>query len=339
MSLPIHSFLQLLDNTPSPVFMLNLDGVITYANGASKEMFKDRHLGVGEPAQNIIDRAELLQLFDSQENHGEVFLPDLEQTFNVELTRVPNVGTLVMMQDISHLRSAEQKQLGVVSEISQNLRSPLTAIIGYSELLDRIGDLNEHQRNFVDKIILSIRSMTQLINDLSELEKTQGQADTAQQVVDLRQIVRYAVDGLHDAFEEKSLNLQIRLANAVPNVKGNPMRLRQAVHNLLDNAIQYTPEDGQVIVTVEAEADIVMLSVQDSGIGIAPEDQPHIFDRFYRSDTALRMGTSSGLGLSIVRNIVKQHNGRIWVNSQVGEGSRFVMALPAHEPQSQEASV
>ena len=339
MKLPLDTLLQLFDYASAPVFMVDTDNVIAYANRACRIAFGRSRDWIGQPASKIIDQFDLLQLIENGHSQGEVLLQDMEQTFNAEITHVPEAGTLVIMQNISHLRHAEQQKHGFVSDISQSLRSPLTAVAGYTELLERIGDLNEQQKNFVDKIILSIRSITQLINDLAELEKIQDHTDVTQQMVDMRQIVRYAADGLHEPLTAKSQNLILEMPEDSQTVKGNPVRLRQVVHNLIENAIQYTPENGKIHVKVEYEAEIVMLSVEDDGIGISSEDQARIFNRFFRSETAIRMGISSGLGLSIVRNIVRQHHGRIWVDSQLGEGARFVVALPAHKSEPHPASV
>jgi signal transduction histidine kinase len=112
------------------------------------------------------------------------------------------------------------------------------------------------------------------------------------------------------------------------------LRLRQLVNNLLENAIKYTPPEGQIRISLETDSDFLVLQVADTGIGIPQKDQPYIFDKFYRSDEAIDHYAGTGLGLSIVKGIVEQHNGRIWVESQVGKGSAFTVMLSCHHGDS-----
>jgi signal transduction histidine kinase len=118
----------------------------------------------------------------------------------------------------------------------------------------------------------------------------------------------------------------------LPLVMGNPLRLRQLMNNLVENAIKYTPEKGQVRVLLWADNSFLVLRVSDTGIGIPPKDQPFIFDKFYRTDEAIDNYPGTGLGLSIVKGIVEAHNGRIWVESQAGTGTTFTVMLPSYDP-------
>ena len=130
-------------------------------------------------------------------------------------------------------------------------------------------------------------------------------------------------------WETKHLRVDISLPDELPPVLGYPQRIKQLTNNLMENAVKYTPENGNVHVSVEVNGDFLVLRVEDTGIGIPKKDQPYIFDKFYRTDQAIDHFSGTGLGLSIVKSIVEQHAGRIWVDSRSGVGSTFTVMLPA----------
>jgi signal transduction histidine kinase len=127
---------------------------------------------------------------------------------------------------------------------------------------------------------------------------------------------------------EKRLNLNLHLPEDIPPMRGNPIRLRQMLDNLVGNAIKYTPDGGDISFEMESQNDQVILRINDTGPGIPPADQPHIFEKFYRASNVPKGVGGSGLGLAIVKSIVDSHQGRIWVESLLGEGSTFTVVLP-----------
>jgi two-component system phosphate regulon sensor histidine kinase PhoR len=318
----------LLHSANTPILLIDEAGLITFFNQSLAEYFNVSTLQVGMPLTNSIVHPDFLRIIVNKEPQGEIHLPEFERYLYVELSHVMGMGTVVVLTDITHLKALDKMKSNIASEISRNLRSPLTAIIGYAELLGRMGELSAQQESFVDKIMLSVNAMTQLINDLMELESVEKNTDTSRQDVDLGLIVRYSVDGLYHALETKQHELVMDVA-ICPPVKGNPIRLRQMVNNLLQNAIQYTPDGGQIKITLRTQdSEAVVLGIEDNGVGIPVEDQPHIFDKFFRGNTVMTLGARSGLGLAIVQNIVEQHGGRVWFESKPGEGTSFSVVLP-----------
>ncbi|MCC6800023.1 MAG: HAMP domain-containing histidine kinase, partial [Anaerolineae bacterium] len=176
----------------------------------------------------------------------------------------------------------------------------------------------------------SVQSITTLINDLLELGKIEAGFDQDRELAALAPIVESAVSEHQHEWEAKQQVLGIEAAGDLPPVLGHPLRLRQLISNLLENAIKYTPNGGQVRLALESNGDFLVLRVSDSGIGIPPQDQPYIFDKFYRTEQAIDGYKGTGLGLSIVKSIVEQHQGRIWVDSEPGKGSAFTVMLPAY---------
>jgi len=212
--------------------------------------------------------------------------------------------------------------------VSHDLRSPLTSILGYLELIQRSGPLNEQQQKFTGNIRSSVQSITTLITELLELSRIESGFDLDLEPVDLNKIARESLDALHQQLEAKHHTLKVDLAADLPLLHGNPVRLRQLVMNLIGNAIKYTPANGQVGVCLKQDDSLVILEVSDTGIGIPIEDQPYVFDKFFRSERVVGEFEGTGLGLAIVKSIVDQHGGRIWLQSKEGKGTTFTVVLP-----------
>lgn len=318
----------LLDNMPSLILMMDDTGIVTYCNQSFCEYFNITDDIVGTSLVDAVRHSDLMRLIAKEQVHGEIYLADFERFMNVELMHQIGQGSIIIMQDITHLKHVERLRSNVVNDISRNLRSPLTAIVGYTELLARMGDLSEQQESFVQRIMLSVDLMKRLINDLTELEKIESGIDTTLQEVDMRIIVRYTVDGFHDMLSRKVQILHFDMPDACPLIMGNPIRLRQMVNNLLQNSILYTPDGGEITLKIWVEETVIFLSVEDTGLGILTEEQTNIFDKFYRGSNVEQNGTRSGLGLYIAKNIASQHKGRIWLESQLNQGSTFTVMLP-----------
>jgi signal transduction histidine kinase len=152
--------------------------------------------------------------------------------------------------------------------------------------------------------------------------------DTAKETTPITVLAKYAVEGLRATADNAGVGLVTSLPDELPMVTGDPIRLRQMIGNLIENAIKYTPQGGTVTIDAGCEGDQVILRVHDTGLGIPPADQPYLFDKFFRASNIPDDTPGTGLGLSIVKSIVDSHNGRIWVNSRQGEGTTFTIVLP-----------
>ncbi|MDY7040552.1 MAG: HAMP domain-containing sensor histidine kinase, partial [Chloroflexota bacterium] len=208
----------------------------------------------------------------------------------------------------------------------------LTTIKGFVDLMGVVGPLNEQQEDFVGRIQKGVVTITDLISDLLDIGRIEAEVNLNMEVCHFSEIIAQSVDELRDQADNKRQKLVMTLPPRVPPVWGNPLRLRQVVDNLVNNAIKYTPEGGSITVWVESYDSQVALNVSDTGLGIPPSDQPYIFDKFYRvqsEETENIVGT--GLGLAIVKSIVEKHNGRVWVKSDIGEGSTFTVLLPIYQ--------
>ena len=276
----------------------------------------------------VIRNQEVRELFTGKSRRAEVMLDD-GRVFNAHLTPITGVGRAVMLQDITHLKKLDRIKSEFVTIVSQDLRSPLTAILGYVELIGRAGPVNDQQAEFIRRVQFSVQAITTLITDLLDLGRIEAGFDTQKEPTHLALVVQYAVDGLRQHAEAKRQTLTVSVPEDLPTVLGNPPRLRQMLANLIDNAIKYTPEEGRVTVEARAEDGLVLITVADSGIGIPAADQPYIFDKFYRASNSRQDYAGTGLGLSIVKSIVENHDGRIWLDPRPASGATFTILLPS----------
>jgi len=249
-----------------------------------------------------------------------------------------NMGRVVVMRDITHFKELDEMKSEFVATVSHDLRAPLTFMRGYATMLPMVGELDEKQREYLDKILIGIEQMGNLIEDLLNLGRIEAGVGLEKKPCHLGAVVVEAVDGMRARAAAKGLVLRLESSEPAPVISGDSTLLRQAVANLVDNAIKYTPAGGSITVGLRLLGKEAHISVADTGIGIAAEDQVRLFEKFYR---IRRRGSEdiqgSGLGLAIVKSIVERHGGRVWVESTLDEGSTFFVALPLGEPPAEGA--
>ena len=248
---------------------------------------------------------------------------------NAQLTEILDVGRALTMQDITYLKEMDKMRSEFVHTVSHDLRSPLTSVIGYTELVERAGTLNDLQKDFLNRIQGSVQQITALINDLLDIGSIEAGFDTRREYVQLEGILRYTLDMLQGQIKSKQLAVKTNIAPALPALRANPIQLRQVMDNVVGNAIKYSYPDAEIYISIQAEGEQLILKVTDAGPGIPVSDQPRIFDKFYRGSNISEV-EGSGLGLAIVKTIVESHQGRIWVESVEGKGSSFFIVLPIH---------
>ena len=246
-----------------------------------------------------------------------------------------NSGAVVVLHDITDLRKLERVRRDFVANVSHEFKTPLTAIQGFAEtLLAGAMDDPQHRVRFLQIILEHSRRLARLTDDLLELSKMD--ADRLALEVDrlsASQLVQSCVETTQRVANEKHLRFSINLPQCLPDVAADRRRIAEVLQNLLDNAIQYTPAGGEIVVSASAGGQEVTFTVSDTGIGIPQVDQPRIFERFYRVDVARsREVGGTGLGLSIAKHLVEAHGGRIWVESEVGRGSQFHFTVPVFQP-------
>jgi two-component system NtrC family sensor kinase len=309
---------------------------IVFVNQAVCNIFKvDEKEITGQPVDEAIPHPELKSLLTrslaSPLKYHEINLDD-GQVFNAQFTPIPNIGSAITLQDISYLKEVERMKSDFVHTVSHDLRSPLTSVLGYTELLERVGPLNAQQQEFLEKLKASIQHITTLVNDLLDLGRLEAGFDTRRERVQLESILTYTLDNFDGQLKKKNINLALEIENDLPPLRANPIRIRQMLDNLIGNAIKYSPEDTTITISIrQTEERQIILMVKDMGPGIPPAEQARIFEKFYRATNVPVKITGSGLGLAIVKSIVESHQGRVWVESSVGQGSSFFVVLPAFD--------
>lgn len=247
------------------------------------------------------------------------------------------MGIVSVFRDITREVQADIAKTEFVSTVSHELRTPLTSIKGYTDLLlaEAMGSLTEGQKQFMGIIRNNADRLTALINDLLDISRIEsGRIKLDLQPLQIQDVVQDVVESLGTHVEAKRLTLRVEVPEHLPLVQGDRDRLTQVLTNLVSNAQRYTPE-GEVAIVVSHMPGILRVDVSDTGIGIAPEDQGKIWDRFFRANhPVVEEAGGTGLGLSIVRMFVEMHGGRIWVDSELGKGSTFTFILPAIEAEA-----
>lgn len=223
------------------------------------------------------------------------------------------------------------QQSDFISDLIHELRTPLTSIIGYSKLmLDHEFD-PATKRRFLETINREATRLSNLVNDFLDLVRLEsGRAKITKKPVQLRQLLEECVAIVRPQAESRKIRIKLAIPPLLPPVPADEDRLRRVVLNLLSNAIKFNRDEGLVEIRAELAGEEVKVSVSDTGIGILPEEIPHIFEKFYRGQAEGEV-PGSGLGLSIARQIVEAHGGKIWVESTPGQGSTFTFTIPLKE--------
>ena len=224
-----------------------------------------------------------------------------------------------------------------LATMSHELRTPLNSILGFSEVLESIDNLDDKQKRYVRNIQQSGRSLLDMINDILDLAKIEsGKMETRPADFRIGHLIAAQCDMARPLAERKNIDLEYRVDPDLPPLHQDQARIQQILNNLLSNAIKFTPEGGRVMVAARRDdSDSLILRVSDTGVGIAPEDQQTIFDKFRQGRTAMPGGdamtrehSGTGLGLSIVKELCRLLGGEITVQSELGKGSDFVVRLP-----------
>jgi signal transduction histidine kinase len=229
------------------------------------------------------------------------------------------------------LEVASQHKSEFLANMSHELRTPLNAIIGFSEVLtDRMfGELNEKQEEYLKDIYASGTHLLSLINDILDLSKiAAGRMELELTDFDLPTALDNALTLVRERAGRRSITLQMSIDERLDEVRADERKIWQVVLNLLSNAIKFTPEGGRIDVGAVPRDGFVEVSVGDTGVGIAPEDQEAVFEEFRQVGTADKKAEDTGLGLTLCRKFVELHGGRIGVKSQRGAGSTFTFTVP-----------
>ena len=328
-----------LASTSDAVIMVNGSGTVLLANGAVRPM-----LGLaadqltGRPLLEVVDYVPLRQLFAvGTPGTSDIPLPDgrVAQASMVPVVTPfgEPVGLAAILRDITLRKNLEQMKSDFVSTVSHDLKSPITVIAGLADLLmrSRPGDTRFKAR--CEDIRETAQHMSELVTDLLDLGKIEAGIDAVREEADFAALIHEAVRIVSPTAEAKGVTLSVQAPPEAETLAARS-RIRQALVNLLDNAVKYTRTGGTVMLSAAFSAgargsESLTIRISDTGVGIPAKDLPHVFDKFFRvKSDATQAINGTGLGLAITKRIVEAHGGRIRVESLEGAGTTFVVELP-----------
>ncbi len=331
----------ILASTPDPVLVTDQRDRLLLANPAAWQVLE---LGMdtdeGQPIESIISQKDLVNLLRSsavEKQSVEVTLVDDRvylATASSVLAEGQRVGRICVLRDITHFKELDALKSEFVSTVSHDLRSPLTLMRGYATMLEMVGELNEQQTGYVRKIVIGVESMSRLVNNLLDLGRIEAGIDLQLEMVPVHDVIERVVSALQLQANQKHIQINVDIPKqTIPLIEADQPLLQQALQNLVENAIKYTHADGKVTVGVRARQERMVFEISDTGIGVSPMDQPRLFEKFYRgAQHGSKEQRGTGLGLAIVKSIADRHGGQVWVESQLGKGSTFYLAIPLRQP-------
>ena len=326
----------ILASTPDPVLVTDRENRLLLANPAAWQALgiaaDEKHV----PVENAIAQPALKKLLSensSEKQSAEITLSN-GQTFLATASPIiaegQSVGRVCILRDVTRFKELDTLKSEFVATVSHDLRSPLTLMRGYATMLEMVGELNSQQQGYVRKIIAGVENMSRLVNNLLDLGRIEIGVGLQVETISVLDILERVTSALQLQANQKNIALTVETSPDLPRlIEADQALLHQAIYNLVENAIKYTPEGGKVHVRAYSAEGTITFEIQDTGIGIPSEEQPRLFEKFYRGkQREARAQHGTGLGLAIVRSIAERHGGRVWVNSQAGKGSTFFLQVP-----------
>ncbi len=308
-------------------------GNLQIINPAGERLFTDIRAKVGIPLPLEHGYDDFINLqqkaHDSQDlENAELRWPD-GRTFSVLVAPIKEGGQVAVLHDVSHFMAINQLKNEFIATASHDLKNPIFSVLGYSDLMEKVGPLNEMQSEFLKRIRTSARNMQDLVLNLLEMARIEMESHVKREMLDLTPILKEVYEEFRVQAQNKQLKMNIQITEQPLIIKGDRIRLQQVMRNLLGNSIKYTLSDGKIGVAAAVVGSRVQIDFTDTGVGIPEEALPHLFEKFYRVyNDATQDVEGNGLGLAIVKSIVEQHGGHVAVQSKLGEGSTFSVSFP-----------
>lgn len=336
-----------LNSVAEGIVYLDLERRIVLLNPAAQHLLGCSEDVVGKPVEAVFEAEVVEQVFpltsmsitSRRTRSHEVTLVQNESKRALKVVSSPvlfeegtPIGTVFVLDDVTHEKEIEQMKSDFVALVSHELRTPLTSIYGYTRLIldGKTGGVNEATRDKLVRVERQALRLSHLIADLLDLSRIEsGRLELRMEPISVREIAWSRLEDFRSPAEEKNIELSFEAPEDLPPVRGDAERIGQVLTNLLSNAIKFTPPGGKVRVRLRREGNLLSVQVIDTGTGIPPEERHKIFDKFHQvRNIQTRQHGGTGLGLAIAKSIVEAHGGHIWVDSELGKGSDFRFVLP-----------
>lgn len=324
-----------LERNGNPIFITDREGCLLLSNQQARERFGLSEGAIGRPAAEVVTHEELAAILGQRLHERAVaqrreLEMDDGSVWLSTMAPIPDYGHIMVLQDITYLKELDSAKSNFVATVSHDLRAPLNSISGFATSLAEFGPLNEKQQEFVERIVHSSERMMNLVSALLDLARVDSKLEQVRETCDTVQIVRSVLTDLQGQAMTRKVELVFEQEEKPAPIVGDPTQLRQAISNLVDNAIKYSESGQTVRVTLSNSDDHVLIRVSDNGPGIPGKDIPHIFEKFYQVK-GNRGRNGAGLGLTLVRSIAEAHGGWVSVESEQTKGSTFTIQLPVGE--------
>lgn len=323
-----------LDQITDGVLIADAQGLVQFANPAAGRLFQTSN-PINRSIAEVVRNHQLVEAWrrcqqTRQMQSESVEVPTRHQY--LQLVVIPDQhasGSLLLVQDLTHLRRLETVRRDFISNLSHELRTPLASLKALTETLhDGALDDPPAARRFIDQIQIEVDALSQMVTELLELSRIEsGRLSLDLQPVAPCDLLNSASKRMQLQAERAGLSLHVECKDDLPKVPTDMQRLEQVLVNLIHNAVKFTRAGGDITLLADSDYGFVTFAVRDTGVGIPAEEVSRVFERFYRVDKS-RTGSGTGLGLSIAKHIIEAHKGRIWVESLEGQGSTFFFAIP-----------
>ncbi len=330
----------ILASTPDPVLVVDHELHLQLANPAAQEVstaLTREAIGhsLGQMDQGLVellrehDNPDAQNVLEFTAENGRVYAPSISE---VRTDGGDMTGWVLILRDITHFKRLHDNMADFLSTVSHDMRSPLTYMKGFLDMMGMVGELNEKQLEFVGKISGGVTQMSDMVEKILEagkLDPVTGTYKLSREACDVVDVVQRMMVNLAEPAARKQLDMKYTIAEGIPILNVDKAMVTSAFTNLAENAVKYTPEGGRIQVDLDVNGGELVFRVADNGYGISPENQAKLFSRNVRIHRReWKQVKGSGLGLFIVKNVAQRHGGDAWVESTEGEGSTFYMTIP-----------
>ncbi|MBV9007808.1 MAG: PAS domain-containing protein [Verrucomicrobia bacterium] len=321
------------------VVVVDAEQRVRFSNSVFEQLFAGREIPAGATLLDALRDADIAEAVQKTLREGAVSSLDItrdDKTFALSAVPMQDnrgalTGAIAILHDITELKQTDRIRRDFVANLSHELRTPLSIFRGNLETLIDDEELSDEERRYIYAVMQRhANRLIRLLQDLLTLSRLESSETRLElKPIDVDAFLRRVARDWSDRIQQKRLLLRVQTASNLPHFAGDEFRLEQVLHNLLDNATNYSPVAGEIVLGAEIRGDRIVLSVRDEGPGIPPADLPRIFERFYRVDKARSRDLgSTGLGLSIVKHIAQLHGGDVHAESDLGKGTTVALSLP-----------